>query len=233
MSVPSLVAVGTDISGGANVVQKPLGVQLGDLLVVSFLMNGTPTVPTGWTIKFAGDDANVVAYARVDGTNIPADDDGQTFVFGNGGGAVYYTHSVGLVRGAEDAGDPFDGALTLTTGSGASTTAAAKTTTVDDVLLLLMTHQLFVQRTATNVTAPLVLFTGAAGFSHVASAGFPTPGPSGNKTVTYGGATTANWAQFGAIKPAIWGPTEGRMYPGGRDRFTCRRTPKNRRRYRP
>lgn len=81
------------------------GKQLGDLLIYNFVMNGTPSLPAGWTLAQLYGNYQATMWARVDDVNVMAAD-GQQFTIGDGGSAVYYTWGAMLIRGAKRIGDP-------------------------------------------------------------------------------------------------------------------------------
>lgn len=220
----TVVATATADHAGASTatVAKPNGTAVGDVIVVTFFMNGDASPPAGWVVESAGDNMNVVAYARVDGVAITAANDGQTFVFTDGGSALYAYSTTVVIRGARATGSPFDGGIAVASdvsGSSTETAPVSLTTTHDNTLLVLATNTVFSDpRGASAVSSPLSLNIAGSGTSHLATGTLADAGPSGDIVLEYDGETIWNFALLIAVRStgdeSASGHSVGRMGDG-------------------
>jgi hypothetical protein len=213
MPAPTLVnfvTASTYLAGATSaVVTLPGNRVKGNLIVVTFLANGTPVMPgTNWTLKYAHGTAHAIAYARVDGTVITEGSGALTVTFPIGGSAAYYTWISHQINGALQEGDPFD--VFNTTNVAATSITLAVTTTSPNTLLLQSVGKLNNQILASST---MTAHSTAAAYMHAASAAQAAAGASGNKTMTFGSASNM-WGMLMAIKPASLGDSTAAGSPG-------------------
>lgn len=193
--------------GGGSTATMPLPGSrgAGNLLVALITMTGTPSMPSGWTLKHLSATA-AVAYARVDGTTITTGSGALNAAFGDGGSAVYYTGCIVQVSGALASGDPFDG-VTAGTTTATTTAALSLTTTVAETLLLLGAGNL-TNIAVTAAPTGMTMNSSAVSYQHVAYGVLAAAGASGTKQATYGSAIN-NWSELVAIKPVAVAAKQG------------------------
>ena len=203
---------GTTASSTSPVVNAPVGVQTGDLMIygLSTSTSNGPTINSGWTLianlRPTSDASRMVLVWRIRQSG-----DGSTYT------PVTYTGAniakyVGDAFTGHDATTPISTSISTLEGASAasSMTLSAITTAINNALLILFAHSGTNNRSHSGQTSPLVehveVVSNPVHISYATGVQV-SAGSSGTKSVTFSGSTTYAGALF-YINEAAGGVTE-------------------------